>query len=64
MRRRRAHQAIIKIQYVDLIPKAVKGKVGEILKAKDQRGAFDEAVDVLDLQPVLGVGADHEDCEG
>mmetsp|Transcript_5594 Transcript_5594/g.14531 ORF Transcript_5594/g.14531 Transcript_5594/m.14531 type:complete len:613 (-) Transcript_5594:690-2528(-) len=46
-------KAIIKIQYVDLIPKAVKGKVGEILKAKDQRGVFDEAVETLDLQPVL-----------
>eukprot|EP00965_Chrysotila_dentata_P072472 2394115-Pleurochrysis_carterae.AAC.3 len=46
-------QAIIKPQYVDHIPKAVKGKVGEILKKKDERDAITEAVDTLDLHPVF-----------
>mmetsp|Transcript_10205 Transcript_10205/g.21694 ORF Transcript_10205/g.21694 Transcript_10205/m.21694 type:complete len:613 (-) Transcript_10205:776-2614(-) len=46
-------KAIIKPQYVDHIPKAVKGKVGEILKKKDERDAITEAVDTLDLHPVF-----------
>lgn len=39
-------KATIKPQYVDHIPKAVKGKVGEILKEKDDRSAA-EGWDVL-----------------
>ena len=46
-------QAIIKPQYVDHIPKAVKGKVGELLTKKDERGKFKEALDCLDLHNVL-----------
>jgi len=46
-------KAIIKPQYVDHIPKAVKGKVLEILKAKDERDAVQSSVDILDLHPVL-----------
>ena len=38
-------KAIIKPQYVDLIPKAVKGKVGEYLEKKDERKALDQVVD-------------------
>ena len=46
-------KAIIKPQYVDHIPKAVKGKVLEILKAKDERDVTQATVDILDLHPVL-----------
>jgi len=46
-------KAIIKPQYVDHIPKAVKGKVGEILKNKDEKDAWQGAIDILDLHPVL-----------
>jgi len=35
-------KATIKPQYVDHIPKAVKGKVGEILKQKDERSEAEE----------------------
>lgn len=35
-------QAIIKPQYVDQIPKAVKGKVGELLQKKDDRGVLQD----------------------
>ena len=39
--------AVYKPQYVDKIPKAVKGTVGEVLKAGDQRGVLDRiAVDL------------------
>ena len=40
-------KATIKPQYVDHIPRAVKGKVGEILKSKDDRSEAEEW-DVLD----------------
>lgn len=46
-------KAIIKPQYVDNIPKAIKGKVGEILKNKCERDNFEEIVDALDLTDVL-----------
>ena len=46
-------KAIIKPQYVDHIPKAVRGKVLEILKAKDERDEVQSSVDILDLHPVL-----------
>ena len=46
-------KAIIKPQYVDHIPKAVKGKVGEILKNKDEKDACLGTIDILDLHPVL-----------
>jgi len=46
-------KAIIKPQYVDHIPKAVKGTVGEILKAKDERGVRETLIEELDLQKVI-----------
>lgn len=45
-------KAIIKPQYVDHIPKAVKGKVGEIMISKNQRDNVDWAMDQLDLKHV------------
>jgi len=46
-------KAIIKPQYVDHIPRAVNGCVGEVLMARDQRGMNETLLDLLDLQPVL-----------
>lgn len=46
-------KAIIKPQYVDAIPRAIKGKVGEILKRKDERGVFVEMSQKLQLGDVL-----------
>jgi ATP-binding cassette subfamily E protein 1 len=46
-------KATIKPQYVDYIPKAVKGLVGKVLRAKDQRSAIDTIAAMLDLGPVL-----------
>jgi ATP-binding cassette subfamily E protein 1 len=46
-------KAIIKPQYVDHIPKAVQGKVGEIMSAKNQRGNMDWVMDQLDLNHVV-----------
>ena len=49
-------QAIIKPQYVDHIPKAVKGLVGEVLTDKDERGEKEELSKVLELEQVRGRG--------
>eukprot|EP01111_Echinosteliopsis_oligospora_P002436 TRINITY_DN1361_c0_g1_i1.p1 TRINITY_DN1361_c0_g1~~TRINITY_DN1361_c0_g1_i1.p1 ORF type:complete len:602 (-),score=138.77 TRINITY_DN1361_c0_g1_i1:76-1881(-) len=46
-------KAIIKPQYVDHIPKAVKGTVRDILNNKDDRKIFEEMVEALDLRNVL-----------
>jgi len=46
-------KAIIKPQYVDHIPKAVKGKVGDIMKKKDERDVVAYTIDTLDLHPVF-----------
>ncbi|KAJ8101052.1 P-loop containing nucleoside triphosphate hydrolase protein [Lipomyces tetrasporus] len=49
-------KAIIKPQYVDHIPRAIKGsvtKVQELLKAKLERDNFDEMLDDLQLRDVL-----------
>jgi ATP-binding cassette subfamily E protein 1 len=46
-------KAIIKPQFVDQIPKAVKGTVLEILDKKDDRDAKTELIEVLELGNVL-----------
>jgi ATP-binding cassette subfamily E protein 1 len=42
-----------KPQYIDLIPKAFKGKVVDLLRRTDERKIFDEVVRELDLQVIL-----------
>eukprot|EP01006_Ploeotia_vitrea_P047479 TRINITY_DN67133_c3_g1_i1.p1 TRINITY_DN67133_c3_g1~~TRINITY_DN67133_c3_g1_i1.p1 ORF type:complete len:685 (+),score=390.68 TRINITY_DN67133_c3_g1_i1:68-2056(+) len=46
-------KAIIKPQYVDHIPRAVKGQVSKILSRKDERDASDKICELLDLNNVL-----------
>ncbi|CAM9207008.1 unnamed protein product [Chrysoparadoxa australica] len=46
-------KAIVKPQYVDHIPKAVRGSVGEILKEKCEIGNLDDVVKEMDLGHVL-----------
>ncbi|KAL6043837.1 ABC transporter E member 2 [Balamuthia mandrillaris] len=46
-------KAIIKPQYVDHIPRAVKGNVQRVLITKDERKKKEEIIDVLDLAKVL-----------
>jgi ATP-binding cassette subfamily E protein 1 len=49
-------KALIKPQYVDHIPRAIKGKhtVGELLEAKVETDSKDQIIDDLDLKAVLG----------
>ena len=42
-----------KPQYVDMIPKAFKGKTSELLGKTDERGVLGELVDYLDLRGVM-----------
>jgi ATP-binding cassette subfamily E protein 1 len=42
-----------KPQYIDLIPKAFKGKVVDLLRRTDERKIFDEVVRELDLEVIL-----------
>ncbi|WP_457752935.1 ribosome biogenesis/translation initiation ATPase RLI [Thermococcus sp.] len=44
---------VVKPQYVDLIPKVVKGKVRDLLKRADERGLFDKVVKELELESIL-----------
>jgi ATP-binding cassette subfamily E protein 1 len=48
-------KALVKIQYVDNVPKSkgAQGVVGKRLKHVDKKGLYDFAVDQLDLEPVL-----------
>lgn len=46
-------KAIIKPQYVDAIPRAIKGQVGEIVNRKDERDVADEIINELQLGGVL-----------
>lgn len=46
-------KAIIKPQYVDHIPRAIKGRVSEILTRKDERKMKDHMMDMLELRGVF-----------
>jgi ATP-binding cassette subfamily E protein 1 len=46
-------RALIKPQYVDNIPKAVKGTVGQLIHAKDERGAAAQLLRDLQLDHLL-----------
>lgn len=46
-------QAIIKPQYVDHIPKAVQGNVGQVLDQKDERDVKEELCFDLELNQVI-----------
>lgn len=45
-------RAVTKPQYVDHIPKAIRGNVGERIKEKDQRGMMQSLLEDLDLEQV------------
>ncbi|KYK24885.1 ATPase [Thermoplasmatales archaeon SG8-52-4] len=45
--------SVVKPQYVDKLPKIMKGKIKEVLKKADNSGKFDEIVEKLMLENVL-----------
>lgn len=46
-------KAIIKPQYVDAIPRAIRGTVKDVLERKDERGVRERMIDELQLREVL-----------
>jgi len=46
-------KASIKPQYIDFIPKAFKGKVGDLLKTNDERGKLSYYIEQLALETIL-----------
>lgn len=46
-------KAIHKPQYVDKIPKVVKGKVSELLEKLDERGVLEEIIDDLEIRQLM-----------
>jgi ATP-binding cassette subfamily E protein 1 len=46
-------KAVVKPQFVENLQKTVKGKVGEILKAKDERGVSSNLIRELDLEKLV-----------
>ena len=44
---------IHKPQYVDVLPKVVKGKVGELLKKVDEKGEFEKIINALEISNIL-----------
>jgi ATP-binding cassette subfamily E protein 1 len=46
-------ECVIKPQYVDKLPKIMKGKIGDILKKADNSGDYKDIVDKLGLKNVL-----------
>ncbi len=46
----------VKPQNIDMLPKAVKGKVGKLLKEADETGSFERVVEELELKPILESG--------
>jgi ATP-binding cassette subfamily E protein 1 len=45
--------SIVKPQYVDKLPKVIKGKIKDILKRDDTSNSFDKIVEIVGLQNVL-----------
>ncbi|GAB6102035.1 ribosome biogenesis/translation initiation ATPase RLI [Thermococcus atlanticus] len=50
---------VVKPQYVDLIPRAVRGRVRDLLMKADERGAFEDVVRELGIENVLDRNIDQ-----
>ena len=46
-------KAIVKPQYIDLIPRVVKGRVRDLLKRADERGILEDIIDDFELREIL-----------
>jgi hypothetical protein len=58
-------KAIIKPQYVDHIPRAVNGCVGEVLMARDQRGKNESLLELLGTSsPLQSIGVSPRCMDG
>ncbi|MFW6121466.1 MAG: ribosome biogenesis/translation initiation ATPase RLI [Petrotogales bacterium] len=55
---------VLKPQYVDKLPKTIKGKIGDILKKADNSGNFDNIVEKLGIENVLDKEIQKETISG
>ncbi|KAA8922088.1 ribosome biogenesis/translation initiation ATPase RLI [Thermoplasma sp.] len=55
-------RAVLKNQYVDYIPKVVKGTIGEVLKKNDETGRYSDIVSQLNLEN--SVNKNVTECSG
>jgi len=55
-------RAVLKNQYVDYIPKVVKGTIGEVLKKNDETGRYSDVVTQLNLEN--SVNKNVSECSG
>ncbi len=55
---------VIKPQYVDKLPKVMKGKIGDILKKTDNSGNFDEIVEKLGITNILEKKIEKKEISG
>jgi ATP-binding cassette subfamily E protein 1 len=55
---------VLKPQYVDRLPKIMKGKIGEILKKSDNSGNFDLIVEKLGLKNILSKHIEKDEISG
>ncbi len=56
--------SVVKPQYVDRLPKIMKGTIKEVLKKADNSGNFDELVDKLNLGNILNKEIDKGEISG
>jgi ATP-binding cassette subfamily E protein 1 len=56
--------SVIKPQYVDRLPKIMKGKIGDILKKTDNQGKFDEIVYKLGITSILDKKIEKKEISG
>jgi ATP-binding cassette subfamily E protein 1 len=57
-------ESVIKPQYVDRLPKIMKGKIGEVLKKADNSGNFDIVVEKLGLKNILNKYLEKREISG
>jgi len=56
--------SVVKPQYVDKLPKIMKGKIRDILQSNDDLGNFDNIVEKLNLQGVLDKNIEKKEISG
>ena len=56
--------SVVKPQYVDKLPKVMKGKISEILKKSDTSGKYDEIVSKLALENTLDKHIEKKEISG
>jgi len=57
-------KSVVKPQYVDKLPKVMKGKIGDILKKTDTKGDYKDIVEKLDIKSILNKKIEKREISG